>query len=130
MGDFWLAVGRHKYDNEIYADLQQDSDLHFKLVGFPGPIAIGRSSRVWDAESVQKAAALVASYSPKAMKAGEEGKLVGVRITQNGQQHIVNITPRRESDFAEPTWEAARDELYALRKPAKKSDEQANSDLA
>ncbi|WP_446424592.1 tRNA(5-methylaminomethyl-2-thiouridylate) methyltransferase [Mailhella sp.] len=130
MGDFWLAVGRHKYDNEIYADLQLDSDLHFKLAGFPGPIAIGRSSREWDAEAVQKAAALVASYSPKAVKAGEEGQRVGVRVTQNGQQSVVYITPRRESDFIEPTWEHARDELYALRKPAKKSEERPETGLA
>ena len=129
MGDFWLAVGRHKYDNEIYADLQRPDDLHFKIAGFPGPIAIGRSSHAWDNESVQKAAALVASYSPKAVKAGEEGQSVGVRVTQNGQQTIVNITPCRESDFAEPTWEAARDELYALRKPAKKTEEQAEPGL-
>ena len=129
MGDFWLAVGRHKYDNEIYADLQRPDDLHFKIAGFPGPIAIGRSSREWDNESVQKAAALVASYSPKAVKAGEEGQSVGVRVTQNGQQSIVYITPSRESDFAEPTWEAARDELYALRKPAKKTEEQAEAGL-
>ena len=128
-GDFWLAVGRHKYDNEIYADLQRPSDLHFKIAGFPGPIAIGRSSREWDNEAVQKAAALVASYSPKAVKAGEEGQSVGVRVTQNGQQSIVYITPSRESDFAEPTWEAARDELYALCKPAKKTEEQAEAGL-
>ena len=95
MNDFWLTVGRQKYDNEIYADLQRKDDLHFKLAGFPGPIAIGRSSREWDSESVQKAAALVASYSPKAVKASEEGQRVGVRVTQNGQQSIVYITPSR-----------------------------------
>ncbi len=129
MNDFWLAVGRQKYDNEIYADLLRKDDLHFKLAGFPGPIAIGRSSREWDNESVQKAAALVASYSPKAVKASEEGQRVGVRVTQNGQQSIVYITPSRESEFAEPTWEAARDELYSLRKPAKKTEEQAEPGL-
>ena len=129
MGDFWLAVGRHKYDNEVYAELQRPEDLHFKLAGFPGPIAIGRSSRQWDEETIRKAASLVASYSPKAVKAGEEGQSVGVRVTQNGKQVIVSITPCRESDFAEPTWEDARDELYALRKPAKKNEEQAEAGL-
>ena len=129
LGDFWLAVGRQKYDNEIYADLQQPGDLHFKLAGFPGPIAIGRASHQWDGDTVQKAAALVASYSPKAVKAGEEGQRVGVRVTQNGQQSVVYITPCRESEFTEPTWEAARDELYALRKPAKKNEEQAEAGL-
>ena len=63
------------------------------------------------------------------MKAGVEGQSVGVRVTQNGQQSIVYITPCRESEFAEPTWEAARDELYALRKPAKKTEEQADPGL-
>ena len=129
LGELWLAVGRQKYDNEIYADLQQADDLHFKLAGFPGPIAIGRASRQWDSEAVQKAAALVASYSPKAVKAAEEGQPVGVRVTQNGRQSIVYVTPCRESEFTEPTWEAARDELYALRKPAKKTEEQAEPGL-
>ena len=129
LGDFWLAVGRQKYDNEIYADLQQRNDLHFKLAGFPGPIAIGRSSRAWDNETVQKAASLVASYSPKAVKADEEGQRVGVRVTQNGQQCIVYVTPDRESEFTEPTWESARDELYALRKPAKKNEEKVETGL-
>ena len=71
----------------------------------------------------------MASYSPKAVKAGEEGQKIGVRVTQNGQQNIVYITPCRESEFTEPTWESARDELYALRKPAKKNEEQAETGL-
>ena len=30
--------------------LLREGDLHFKVAGFPGPIALGRSSRPWDAE--------------------------------------------------------------------------------
>jgi hypothetical protein len=129
MDDRWLAIGRHKSDNDAYAELQQEGDLRFRVAGFPSPIAIGRSSRPWDAESVQKAAAFMASYSPKAVRAAEEGETISVRVTQGGQTYMVQVKPSRETEFAEPTWEAARDELYALRKPAKKNEEQAESGL-
>jgi hypothetical protein len=121
--DRWLSIGRHKFDNEIYTDLLRQDDLLFKVAGFPGPIAVGRSPRTWTAEDIQQAAALVASYSPKASKAGQEGQHISVRVTQNGQTQLVEITPSRESIFAEPTWESARDALYALRKPEKQHND-------
>jgi hypothetical protein len=34
----------------------------------------------------------------------------------------IRVCPSRESPFLEPTWEDARDELYALRKPGAKSN--------
>ena len=122
-GDYWLAVGRHKFDNESYAALLRKNDLHFKAAGFPGPIALGRSSRAWDNETVREAAALVASYSPKACKAAEEGRSVGVRVTQGESSTVVDVTPCRETSFREPTWESARDELHALRKPGAQNNE-------
>lgn len=117
--DRWLTIGRHKFDNEAYAGLIRDNDLRFKIAGFPGPIAVGRSSRPWDGEAVREAAALVASYSPRACKASEEGQRISVRVTANGQTDMVEIIPNRETAFHEPTWERARDELHALRKPGK-----------
>ena len=122
-GDYWLTIGRHKFDNEIYASLLRENDLHFKLAGFPGPIALGRSSRPWDSDAVQKAASLTASYSPKACKAHEEGQRVFVRVTQGGQSSLVEVSPCRESEFREPTWEDARDALHALRRPGGEHNE-------
>lgn len=120
--EFWLTIGRHKFDNEIYADLIRKGDVHFKVAGFPGPIALGRSSRPWSAEAVREAASLVASYSPKACRASEEGQRISVRVTVNGQTSLVEVVPSRETAFHEPTWECARDELHALRKPGKSSE--------
>lgn len=122
-GAYWLAVGRHRFDNESYAALLRGSDLHFKVAGFPGPIALGRSSRPWDNETVREAAALVASYSPKACKAAEGGRSIGVRVTQGESSFVVDITPCRETSFREPAWESARDELHALRKPGAQNNE-------
>ena len=114
--DRWLTIGRHKFDNEVYAGLMRGSDMHFKVAGFPGPIALARSPRPWDAEDVRQAASLVASYSPKACRAAEEGQHISVRVTTGNQTDMVEITPSRETVFHEPTWENARDELHALRK--------------
>jgi len=114
--DRWLTIGRHKSDNEAYAGLLRESDLQFKVAGFPGPIALGRSSRPWDTETVKRAAALVASYSPKACRASEEGQRISVRVTRGRRADMVEVVPLRESEFREPTWEAARNELHALRK--------------
>ena len=122
-GNYWLTIGRHKSDNEAYAPLLREGDLHFKVAGFPGPIALGRSSRPWDNETVRMAAALAASYSPKACKAAEEGQRIGVRVTQNGSSTVVEVTPSRDSLFQDPTWESARDELHALRKAGAQSSE-------
>ena len=122
-GEYWLTIGRHKFDNEIYSSLLRENDLHFKMAGFPGPIALGRSSRPWDAETVRKAASLVASYSPKACKAAEEGQRIFVRVTQNGESSLVEISPCRESEFLEPTWEDAREALHALRTPGRQNND-------
>ena len=83
----------------------------------------GRSSRPWDSDAVQKAASLTASYSPKACKAHEEGQRVFVRVTQGGQSSLVEVSPCRESEFREPTWEDARDALHALRRPGGEHNE-------
>ena len=121
-GNCWLTIGRHKFDNEAYAGLLREGDIHFKVAGFPGPVAVGRRSP-WNEEAVREAAALVASYSPRACRAAEEGQRISVRVTEAGQTHMVEVTPRRDTVFHEPTWEQARDELHALRKPGKTSEQ-------
>ncbi|MGN1038886.1 MAG: tRNA(5-methylaminomethyl-2-thiouridylate) methyltransferase, partial [Mailhella sp.] len=84
-GDFWLSIGRHKEDNEAYSSLIRSGDMLFKVAGFPGPLGLGRSSRPWSSEAVREAAALVASYSPKACRAAMEGQRISVRVTSGTQ---------------------------------------------
>ncbi len=118
-GDCWLSIGRHQQDNEAFAGVLRPDDLQFKVAGFPGPLAVGRGGKQWAAEDVRLAAALVASYSPKACRAAQEGLAIAVNVTAEGLSSRVAVSPSRESPFREPAWEAARDELYALRKPGR-----------
>jgi len=120
--NLWLVVGRNQADNESFARLEKKGDLRFKTAGFPGPLALGRAvaGSVWLADMVREAASLVASYSPKACRAWEDGHLPGgvpVCVTeQDGSQHTVRVVPCRGGVFAEPSWQEARDSLLALRK--------------
>ena len=121
-GSYWLCIGRHQKDNEDFRALVRGGDLTFKVIGFPGPLAIGRSTAEWTAEEISLAASLAASYSPKARQAFEGGAEIFVSVASNGQMERIRVCPSRESPFLEPTWEDARDELYALRKPGAKSN--------
>ena len=94
-------------------------DLLFKVAGFPGPLAVGRKGRDWPSEDVREAAALVASYSPKACRSAQEGFPVSVNASADGHSVRIEVFPSRETRFSEPSWEEAREELYALRKPGK-----------
>lgn len=134
-GDWWLSVGRNQADNETFARLGRPGDLQFKVAGFPGPLALGRSAAPnrspWTEVATLQAAALVASYSPKACRAWEDGDLtlpngkVPVRVApvgsdgeaRPGEARTVEVEPARHTVFAEPTWPEARERLLALRKP-------------
>ena len=118
-GGCWLSIGRHQQDNEAYAGVLRPGDLLFKVAGFPSPLAVGRLGRDWSGEDVRDAAALVASYSPKACRSAQEGTPVPVNATLEGRTVRIEVVPSRETPFREPSWEDARDELYALRKPGK-----------
>ena len=119
---YWFSIGRNQADNERYTALRRPGDLLFKLIGFPGPLALGRKLCPWPAQVIRQAAALMASYSPRARAAGEDGQTVRVRVTECGEHAgedrvtEVEIIPSRESAFAEPTWEDAYQKLLALRK--------------
>ncbi len=121
-GGYWLCIGRHQQDNENFRSLVRDGDLMFKIAGFPGPLAIGRSAAPWTSEEVSLAAGLAASYSPKAVKSFESGGEILVNVTSGGQTSQIRVTPSRSSPFREPSWEDAREELYALRKPGAKNN--------
>lgn len=147
-GDWWLSIGRNQADNETFASLGREGDLQFKVAGFPGPLALGRSAAPdrtpWTEDATLQAAALVASYSPKACRARENGGAadgetalpggkVPVRVTpvgpngeaRPGDARIVEVEPSRHTVFAEPTWLEAREKLLALRKPGGKKAQEA-----
>lgn len=121
-GDWWLCIGRHQADNEALMALARPGDRLFKVAGFPGPLALGRSAAPrrspWTEDACREAAALVASYSPKACRAAEAGDGVApVRITpagNDGEARVLRAAPRRATLFAEPAWEEAREALQAL----------------
>lgn len=116
-GPYWLSIGRNEADNkalqERFAPPERANDILFKVIGFPGPLAVGRAVEAWTPEAVQKAAALVATYSPKAWATGAD---VTVRLTQGGESSEIVVQPTRDNPFMELRWENVREQLHALRK--------------
>lgn len=95
-GGKWLAVGRNKEDNERIAAAASATDMAFKVKGFPGPLAVARvkADTGWDHESVQDAAAFMASFSPKAKKAGGP---VTVMVEQGRVVMEIEVVPARDA---------------------------------
>ena len=95
-GPRWLAMGRDQAGNEALAGLAEPGDLLMDVQGFPSPLALIRPlpGAAWDAPAVEDAAALLASYSPKAVASGG---VVRVEVTQGGGKREVAVTPRRQS---------------------------------
>ncbi len=112
-GPLWLSIGRNQADNEAFEALARPGDWFFKTVGFPGPLALGRRTdgTDWPAETLREAAALVASYSPKACRAHDSGEPVSVRVWRAGAESPdtagteIRVEPQRSPAFAEPPWE-------------------------
>jgi hypothetical protein len=104
----WLTIGRDQHDNARLETLHRESDLHFRLADFPGPIGIGRPlpEVPWDTERIREAAALVASFSPKAKKSLRG---VDVLVGHRGDQQIVTVMPDRGETLGwqPPTWTQA-----------------------
>ena len=117
LGGHWLAMGRDSGDNQTLAGLVQPDDLVFDVVGFPGPLGVGRrisdARADWDEAVVADAAALVASFSPKAMRSGGA---VDVAVTRGGQARTVSVAPSRTSalGWAEPVWDVTGEDKAHL----------------
>lgn len=130
----WLCIGRNQADNDVFASLARENDIVFKVAGFPGPLALARLGQTWPEDILREAADLVASYSPKALRAAEDGTAVSVKaIPVNGPlpkevdwltlpYNEIAVMPRRESAFIEPTWETAHLALSALHKGTSKDE--------
>ncbi len=113
---YWLSMGRNKDDNAVLAALAGPGDLVFDVAGFPGPLAVGRripDAGAWDEAVLAEAAALVASFSPKAVRS--QGP-VDVAVTRGDQTRTLAVTPSREPrlGWAEPAWEVTGDDKAAL----------------
>ncbi len=114
-GGLWLCIGRNSDDNDKLLALKKDMDMIFKVDGFPGPTALARPlpGQEWKREAVQAAASLVASYAPKAVKAGSE---VNVMVRIGEATETFSVLPNRNPfpAFSEPNqqgfkqWKAAR----------------------
>ncbi len=123
-GRHWLAVGRNSADNQELEKFVQPDDFIFKTLDFPGPLSLGRPvpGAAWGEDMLLSAAALTASFSPKAK---EHGAPVRVRITRGEESREVAVLPRPEerggeTASAEPwrtlTWAEVKPEIHALRK--------------
>mgnify|MGYP006295371339 CR=1 FL=1 len=103
-GPHWLVIGKTRRDNERLTTLAREGDIAFKVKDYPGPVALARPlGGQWSQEAVMDAAAVVASYSPKAVRSGGEV----VVMTQQGRVILApRVTPDRSAGgFAPPTYE-------------------------
>ncbi|WP_432735061.1 tRNA(5-methylaminomethyl-2-thiouridylate) methyltransferase [Maridesulfovibrio sp. FT414] len=114
-GDKLLSIGRDQKDNDRIEDLYEAEDYLFEVRGFPGPLSLGRSfcGAEWDRENIREAAALTASFSPKAVRSGEE---IPVAVITPSGEMVVKVMPERETGFVQPgldglkEWKIARAE--------------------
>ena len=110
----WLITGRNQADNDKLLDLAGENDILFKVQDFTGPIAFGRQVTPWNDKQVHEAAALMVTYSPKAMRNhAETGKAVAVRVhygSLDNEGVLVYVFPNKlsETDWQEPIWEEAK----------------------
>jgi hypothetical protein len=119
-GAHWLSFGRNVEDNAQLEGCAVPGDMVFKLVDFPGPLAVGRPlAGSWDLEEVRDAASLVSSYATKARRDFEKtGSPVRVAVRCNDETQVVEVAPARETalGWAEPKpaivreWKKARAE--------------------
>ena len=121
-GNRWIVTGRNQMDNESLLRVKREPDLIFKMIGFPGPIGVGRqfAGQDWNEEEVQDAAAFFASFSPKARKAGHP---VEVLVTCGEEEKLIAVTPTRETsmNWAEADWVEVKEEIRAEARAAQKA---------
>lgn len=111
--DYWLAIGRTSADNQALHTVLGKDDAKIHLADIPGPLAVACGGRTWPEEMLRAAAALMASYSGKAVRLGAP---VGVRASWLGGAWQGEVLPSREGIWQEPAWEPAREELRAEQK--------------
>ena len=138
-GRHWLAVGRNVADNEALEKLARPGDFMFKTLDFPGPLSLGRPApgADWDDAMQLAAAALTASFSPKAKQ--HDGP-VRVRVARDETSREVVIPAGLTTEAAGEntptdrrwralTWEEVKPEIHALRKPQARAARTGKADL-
>jgi len=120
-GPYWLCVGRQQSDNEHLTRNAFPGDALFKLVDFPGPLAVGRqfANKPWPEDVLRDAASFMASFSPKAVR---HGGLVQLRIYLERHRFELSARPARETPCAwgERSWEAVREDVRAVAREHRK----------
>ncbi len=108
---YWLAIGRHQANNEALEKLCRPADVLLKVDSFPGPLAVGRCWESWPEDIVMEAAALMASYSPRAVASGQK---VTVHVTRGEEQYHVEVMPSRKGEFRDcMSWLEAKEDIRA-----------------
>ena len=120
-GRHWLSMGRNESDNAALERLVRPGDAVLRVRDFPSPFSLARQITPWDAATLQDAASLVASYSPKGVRAAAASPdgTVAVRIQIDGESSFVNVVPRRvpELPWGEPEFVDVRKAIKAENQP-------------
>ena len=120
-GEHWLSMGRNEADNSALERLVRPGDAILRVRDFPSPFALARQLTPWDNETLQDAASLVASYSPKGVRAAEASPdgTIAVRVQINGESTFVNVAPKRTPalPWGEPEFVDVRKAIKAENRP-------------
>ena len=111
----WLSVGRNQADNAALTAAARPDDLLFRLVDMPGPLGLARGGAGWPAEALREAAALTASFAPRALQAGSPVR-VSAQTAGSEQREELCVTPCREGAFTLPGWEEVRAGLHEIKR--------------
>lgn len=128
--DFRLSIGRNSKDNERLQAAAGPDDSVLTLYDLPGPLAVARRGRLWPSEALEEAAAITASYSPKAVQLGIPVKM---RVSHEGTHHLLEVTPRRPAAndaWRDPAWDTAREEIRAEMRIAQKAAQTRSATIA
>lgn len=116
----WFCLGRHSEDNRALMSMAGSADLTLKLCDYSGPGGLARGGVNWSGEALRKAAAILASYSREALRAGE----ARVSIFGAKQKSCISVKVNRDRLFSQlPDWEQIRKEIREERKKVEERKE-------
>lgn len=128
-GGYWLSVGRNSTDNQRLAAAAGPEDALIALKYLPGPLALARNGASWPPPVLEEAAALAASYAPKAVALAAPVAL-RARWPHGGRE--LAVMPQRPQGHAalwrEPAWEEARAEIRAEMRAAMQARESGRAE--